>query len=64
MIFHKKEQRNLGAGYSFYCGKTLENAHSAEADTMATFEILEAQIEKYDDVQNDVDFLSEFSSHQ
>lgn len=63
VIFHKKEQRNLGAGYEFYCGKTLENAHSAEADTMATFEILEAQIAKYDDVQNDVDFLSEFSSH-
>ena len=63
VIFHKKEQRTLGAGYQFYCGKTLENAHSAEADTMATFEILEAQIEKYDDVQNDVDFLSEFSSH-
>lgn len=63
VIFHKKEQRNLGAGYEFYCGKTLENAHSAEADTMATFEILEAQIAKYEDVQNDVDFLSEFSSH-
>lgn len=64
VIFHKKEQRNLGAGYEFYCGKHLDNAHSAEADTMATFEILEAQIEKYDDVENDVDFLSEFSSHQ
>lgn len=63
VIFHKKEQRNLGAGYEFYCGKTLENAHSAEADTMATFEILEAQIAKYDDVQDNVDFLSEFSSH-
>ena len=63
VIFHKKEQRTLGAGYEFYCGKTLENAHSAEADTVATFEILEAQIAKYDDVQNDVDFLSEFSSH-
>ena len=64
VIFHKKEQRNLGAGYEFYCGKTLENAHSAEADTIATFEILEAQIAKYDDVESDVDFLSEFSSHQ
>ena len=64
VIFHKKEQRTLGAGYQFYCDKDLENAHSAEADTMATFEILEAQIAKYDDVENDVDFLSDYSSHQ
>ncbi len=64
VIFHKKEQRNLSAGYEFYCGKNLENAHSAEADTMATYEILEAQIKKYDDVESDVAFLSEFSSHQ
>ncbi|MGI9530998.1 exonuclease domain-containing protein [Lutimonas sp.] len=64
VIFHKKEQRNLSAGYEFYCGKSLENAHSAEADTMATFEILEAQIAKYDDVEDTVDFLSDFSSHQ
>ena len=42
VIFHKQEQRTLGAGYKFYCGKDLENAHSAEADTNATFEILEA----------------------
>ena len=64
VIFHKKEQRTLGAGYKFYCDKDLENAHSAEADTMATYEILEAQIEKYDDVDSDVDFLSDYSSHQ
>lgn len=64
VIFHKKEQRNLAAGYEFYCGKSLENAHSAEADTMATFEILEAQIEKYNDLEGSVDFLSDFSSHQ
>lgn len=63
VIFHKKEQRTLSAGYEFYCGKNLENAHSAEADTLATYEILEAQIEKYDDVENDIDFLSEYSSH-
>ena len=63
VIFHKKEQRTLGAGYKFYCGKDLENAHSAEADTVATFEILEAQIEKYDDLANDVEFLSEYSAH-
>ncbi len=62
-IFHKLEQRTLVAGYKFYCGKDLTNAHSAEADTLATFEILEAQIEKYpDELQNDVDFLAEFSS--
>ena len=62
-IFHKLEQRTLVAGYKFYCGKDLTNAHSAEADTIATFEILEAQIEKYpEELQNDVDFLAEFSS--
>ena len=63
VIFHKKEQRTLSAGYKFYCDKSLENAHSAEADTLATFEILEAQIEKYEDVENGVDFLSEYSAH-
>ncbi len=63
VIFHKKEQRTLSAGYQFYCGKDLENAHSAEADTNATFEILEAQLEKYDDIENGVDFLSQYSSH-
>lgn len=64
VIFHKKEQRTLGAGYKFYCGKDLENAHSAKVDTLASYEILEAQIEKYDDIENDVAFLSEFSSHK
>jgi len=63
VIFHKKEQRTLGAGYQFYCNKSLENAHSAEADTMATYEVLEAQLEKYDDIDNDLNFLSEYSSH-
>ena len=63
VIFHKKEQRTLSAGYAFYCDKDLENAHSAEADTMATYEILEAQIAKYDDVESDVDFLSSYSTH-
>ena len=46
-IFHLMEKRNLSAAYKFYCQKTLENAHSAEADTEATFEILEKQIELY-----------------
>ena len=63
VIFHKKEQRTLGAGYQFYCGKELEGAHGAEADTNATYEILLAQIEKYEDLGNSVDTLSEFSSH-
>ncbi len=63
-IFHKKEQRTLSAGYQFYCGKELEGAHSAEADTLATYEILLAQIAKYDDIGTDVASLSEYSSHQ
>ncbi|MDG1804356.1 3'-5' exonuclease [Flavicella sp.] len=64
VIFHKKEQRTLSAGYKFYCDKELENAHSAEADTLATYEILLAQIEKYEDIGTDVKSLSEYSSHQ
>ena len=63
VIFHKKEQRTLGAGYQFYCGKELEGAHGAEADTNATYEILLAQIEKYNDIENSVDALSAFSTH-
>lgn len=61
-IFHKMEQRTLTAAYKFYCQKDLENAHSAEADTMATYEILKAQLDKYPDLQNDVKFLAEFST--
>ena len=63
VIFHKKEQRTLSAGYQFYCGKELEGAHGAEADTNATYEILLAQLDKYDDIENNVDALSEFSTH-
>ncbi|MFY0604712.1 MAG: ribonuclease H-like domain-containing protein [Flavobacteriaceae bacterium] len=63
VIFHKKEQRTLSAGYKFYCGKDLEDAHSAEADTNATYEILKAQLDRYDDIENSVDALSEFSTH-
>lgn len=63
VIFHKKEQRTLSAGYEFYCGKTLDDAHSAEADTLATYEILKAQLDKYDDIENNVAALSEFSAH-
>ncbi|TYP96477.1 DNA polymerase-3 subunit epsilon [Tenacibaculum adriaticum] len=63
VIFHKKEQRTLSAGYEFYCGKELEGAHGAEADTLATYEILKAQLDKYEDIENSIDALSEFSSH-
>jgi DNA polymerase-3 subunit epsilon len=62
-IFHKKEQRTLVAAYKFYCDKDLENAHSAEADTLATYEVLEAQIERYGDIGDSVEQLAEFSTH-
>ena len=62
-IFHRKEQRTLVAAYKFYCDKDLENAHSAEADTMATYEVLEAQIERYGDIGSTVEELAEFSSN-
>lgn len=60
-IFHKKEQRTLSAAYMFYCNKVLEGAHSAEADTLATYDILCAQLDRYDDMENDMEFLAEFS---
>ncbi len=63
VIFHKKEQRTLSAGYKFYCDKELEDAHSAEADTHATYEILKAQLDRYDDIENSVEALSQYSSH-
>lgn len=63
IIFHKKEQRTLEAAYAFYCDKQLENAHSAEADVIATYEVLKSQLDKYNDLENDVNFLSrEYSS--
>lgn len=61
-IFHQMEQRTLIAAYRFYCNKELENAHSAEADIVATQEILEAQLAKYQDLKNDVNFLHDFSA--
>lgn len=60
-IFHKMEQRTLIAAYKFYCNKELTNAHSAEADTTATYEILLSQLEKYEELENNINFLSEFS---
>lgn len=61
-IFYKMEQRTLAAAYKFYCQKSLENAHTAAADTMATYEVLKAQLDRYPELKNDVVFLSEFSS--
>ncbi len=61
-IFHKKEPRNLTAAYRFYCGKELEGAHSANADTMATYEVLLAQLERYPDLPDNVEELADFAS--
>ncbi|MBS0012065.1 MAG: 3'-5' exonuclease [Bacteroidales bacterium] len=63
VIFHKKEQRTLSAAYMFYCKRELSDAHSAKADTQATYEILKAQIDRYDDLENDIENLSRFSHH-
>ena len=60
-IFHKMEQRTLVAAYKFYCSKDLTNAHSAEADTRATYEVFLAQLERYDDLPKDVEGLAVFS---
>jgi len=60
-IFHKKEQRTLSAAYKFYCDMDLDDAHSAAADTKATYEILKSQLDRYPDLQNDINFLSEYS---
>lgn len=63
VIYHKMEQRTLSAAYKFYCDKNLDDAHSAEADTRATYEVLKAQLDRYQDVlKNDISFLSEYSS--
>lgn len=63
-IFHKKEERTLSAAYKFYCNSNLENAHSAEADTMATYEILKAQLDRYPDLENDMKTLSEYTTRK
>jgi DNA polymerase-3 subunit epsilon len=60
-IFHKMEQRTLAAAYQFYCDKRIENAHDALYDTRATLEVFLAQLNRYEDLKNDVAFLSEFS---
>ena len=63
-IYHKMEQRNLSAAYKFYCDKDLTNAHTAEADTLATYEVLKSQVDKYDALENNSKFLAEFSSRK
>lgn len=75
-IFHKMEKRTLAAAYKYYCNQELENAHSAMADTKATYEVLKSQLDKYQDteytdndgikskpIQNDLNQLSDFSSY-
>ena len=66
-IFHMMEPRTLKAAYMFYCGKDLENAHAAEADTLATYEVLKGQLDKYEGdprIENNVDKLAKMSTKQ
>lgn len=63
-IYHKMEPRNLKAAYRFYCSQELENAHAAEADTLATYEVLKGQLERYPELKNDTSFLAGFSTMQ
>lgn len=63
-IFHKMEKRTLEAAYKFYCDKNLTDAHSAEADTEATYEVLLAQLQRYPELENNVKKLAEFSTHR
>ena len=64
VIFHKMEQRTLSAAYKFYCERDLDDAHTAEADTRATYEVLKAQLDRYPaDLQNDMAFLADFSTY-
>ena len=56
VIYHKLEQRTLSAAYKFYCQKNLEDAHTAEADTRATYEVLKAQLDRYSSFNKNVDF--------
>lgn len=62
VIFHKMEQRTLAAAYQFYCDRELTDAHSAEADTIATYEVLKSQLDRYGELENDVSFLGKFST--
>ncbi len=62
VLYLKKEPRTLSAAYKYYCNKELENAHSAEADTYATYEVLKSQLAKYTDLENNIQFLSEYTA--
>ncbi len=62
VVFFKMEQRTLSAAYKFYLDQEMKNAHTAEADTQATYEILKAQLDRYDNLENDMDFLSGFTT--
>ena len=64
VIFYKKEPRTLSGAYKFYCDKNLEDAHTAQADTMATLEVLEAQLDRYPDLVNDVAELAKFTCRE
>ena len=63
VIFMKMEPRTLSAAYKFFVGKELTDAHSAEADTYATYEVLQSQLDRYDNLENDIGKLAEFSAH-
>ena len=62
VVFHKMEQRTLGAAYKFYCDKDLVGAHGAEADALATYEVLQAQLDRYPELKNDIEFLAKFTT--
>ena len=62
-IFHQMEPRNLTAAYKFYCGKELTDAHSAAADTEATWEIIQAQIDRYQEIENNMEYLDKMSRY-
>lgn len=63
VIFHKRESRTLSKAYQFYCGKNLEDAHTADADTRATYDVLLGQLKMYDDLPDDIDSLDEYSHY-
>ena len=62
VLYHKRDPRTLAAAHRFYCGEDFDNAHSALADTRATYNVLKAQLDRYPDLENDIDFLSKFSA--
>ena len=62
VVFHKMEARTLAAAYKFYCDKDLVGAHGAEADTLATYEVLMAQLDRYPELNNDIEYLSKFTT--